>query len=825
MGYKSFFLLLSILGNLFLGSYVMLHNPRGLQNRIFSLFIFNLVLWSFVNFLITISSNIYSVEILGKFAYAIGSIIPATFATFVYVFPKINKNISKKPLYIIYSICIPLIILSFTSLLQMGIKIINEEFRPVLGILHPLFSAYEVVGMSYGLWLLYRKWMLSNTKYEQSQMKFTFIGILVSTIIALISNVILPLIGISSLVSIGPTLTVIIIGFTAYTIVRYRLFDINIIVKKTAIYTILTALVTAFYIVGVLLAERLFSGIIGYRTFFPAVFAALLVAFIFLPLREKIQNFVDKVFGKKKYEYQRVLQKMGKELSRVLSLAKLLNYILKNITEAMDIDAGAIYLREGNKFQVKATFGEIKTKKIIFSRSSSLILWMKQRKDVVIREELERIKESRKTESMKDSLDKIGASIAVPIMRENVLTGIIFLKSKSSKDMFTEEDINLLLTLAHQAGVAIENARLYTQVEQAKIYQENILKNLVNAVIVTDKDGKVRIFNEKAEQITGLSALQVIGKNHRKILPEIFSRFIIDAKKFGKGLSSHEIEYIKDKGKTMILGVGTAVMRSQNNKLNGVTLVLADLTEIRVLEHQLNRAEELAMVGTLAAGMAHEIKNPLVAINTFLELLPEKYDDPEFRGEFSQAALEEVKKINDLIHRLLNFAQPKPPNFTLSHIHKCIDDSLTFMNSKLNSHNITVVKKYSPKVPESFIDKTRFDEVLLNLILNAVEAMEKGGKLYITTSYKKVGSIGRVLLKIKDTGEGISSENLLRIFDPFFTTKDNGTGLGLAIVYRAIADHGGKIEAESKVGKGTTFSISLPVFLKKSEHKLAAIKT
>ena len=392
--------------------------------------------------------------------------------------------------------------------------------------------------------------------------------------------------------------------------------------------------------------------------------------------------------------------------------------------------------------------------------------------------------------------------------------------------MFTEEDIDLLLTLANQAGVAIENARLYTQVEQAKVYQENILRNLANAVIVTDGEEKIRIFNEKAEQITGFSASSIIGKNYKKVMPEIFARFITDAKKFGRGLSNHEVEYIKGKGKRMIISVGTAVMKGKGNKIDGVTLVLADLTEIRALEHQLDRAEELATVGTLAAGMAHEIKNPLVAINTFLELLPEKYNDPEFRDEFAGAAREEVGKINDLIHRLLHFAQPKPPNFTLCNIHECVDESLKFMVTKLTSHNVTVIKKYANNVPGTFIDKTRFDEIMLNLILNAVEAMESGGKLYITISYKKYnGRGGSILLAIRDTGEGIPSKNISRVFDPFFTTKNDGTGLGLAIVYRAIADHGGKIEVDSKLNKGTTFFISLPVFSKESEYnKLIHLK-
>jgi len=824
------FLLVGALLNLGFGIYILCHNPKRIQNRIFSLFIFFLVTWTSVNFLISISDNIEVIGVLGKLAYVIGSIIPVALAVFIYVFPRINKDISTTPLYLLFTVCVFLIILViFTPLIQSGVKVTEASFRPILGPWYSLFAIYEGLGMVYCLWFLYTKWKFSQNKYEQLQIKFIFFGILIATSIALIGSVILPLFDISAMIYLGPTLTVVIIGFATYAIVRYRLFDITIVIKKTAIYTLLTGIVTAFYVIGVLLAERLFRETVGYQTFFPAIFAALVVAFLFLPLREKIQTFVDKIFGKKKYEYQGVLKEVGKELSKVLPFQKLLKYILKSITETMGVNGGAVYLSEANIFRLKSLLGNFPHKSTRISFDDSIISWMMDKKDVIIKDELERMGESMQIQTMKKSLNKVGADVAVPIIRENILTGIIFLKGKSSGDVFTGEDIDLLLTIASQAGVAIENARLYTQVEQTKIYQENILKNLANAVIVTDKDDRIRIFNEKAQKITAISASDAIGKNYKKVLPKELSQAIGDVKKFGKGFSSYEIEYARDEEKTdktkpLVLGVGTVAMKGKNNKVNGVILVLADLTEIRTLEHQLNRAEELATVGTLAAGMAHEIKNPLVAINTFFELLPQKYDDPQFRKEFSASACEEVKKINDLIHRLLNFAQPKAPNFMLNHIHKCIDESLKFMKTKFESYGIEIIKKYSPDVPENYIDKIRFDEIILNLLLNAIEAMEKGGKLYIITSYEKTDNGRQILLKVQDTGEGMPPENLSRVFDPFFTTKDGGTGLGLAIVYRAVVDHGGNIEVESEVGRGTTFLISLPLFLKAFRRNLASIK-
>jgi PAS domain S-box-containing protein len=826
-------LIVSTLVNLVIGTYVLSKGPKKTVNRALSLFVYSVSLWSLFTLLVSVLKDIRWVTFFGHWCFAMGAFLPITILYFSIVFPKSPPQRNKLNYGIPtlnYSVVIIggfFFLLSFTQLIQKEVYYLPSGIlRPKVGVLHPMYIVYLVGGVALSLSYLFKKWKATKIGIEALQLKVLFTGLLIGTSLAIVANAILPGLGFPNLVSLGPTFTVIIVGFTAYAIVRYRLFDITVVIRKTAIYALLTGAVTAFYIVGVLLAERLFRGIVGYQTFFPAAFAALLVAFVFLPLREKIQSFVDRLFGKKRYESQKVLKQMGKELSKVLSLSRLLRYILKNITETMGINSGSIYLREGRSFQAKATLGGALNNNVNFSQNSLLIFWMKQRRDVVIREELERMGESKKIQDMKNSLDKIGAEIAIPIIRESVLIGIIFLKSKSSGDIFNQEDIDLLLTLANQAGVAIENARLYTQVEQAKIYQENILKNLTSAVIVTDKKDKIRIFNEKAEDIIGLSASKVIGKEHKGALPGVLSRFISDAKKFTKGFSSHEIKYYKkDRENPMILGVGTAVMKDKNNRINGVTLVLTDLTEIRTLEHQLGRAEELATVGTLAAGMAHEIKNPLVAINTFLELLPEKYDDPQFRGEFSKAALEEVKRINELIHRLLHFAQPKPPNFIMCHIHECIDESLKFMNTKLNNHNITVIRKYSHEVPESFIDKTRFDEVLLNLFINTIEAMEKGGKLYITTSYMKTGNKGRILLKIKDTGQGIPPENLPRVFDPFFSTKANGTGLGLAIVYRAITDHGGTIEVKSEMNKGTTFFISLPVFSRKPEQELLTLKS
>jgi len=252
------------------------------------------------------------------------------------------------------------------------------------------------------------------------------------------------------------------------------------------------------------------------------------------------------------------------------------------------------------------------------------------------------------------------------------------------------------------------------------------------------------------------------------------------------------------------------------------------------LREELQKNEKLKAVATLAAGMAHEIKNPLTSIKTFTEYLPQKGTDPAFREKFHHIVGHEVERINHIVRQLLEFSKPSDLDLRESDINKLLDETLDLLNNDFLKYNIKVQKQYTP-LPPINIDPSQMKQVFLNLFLNAVDAMPTGGTITIqtntinpTNAMNPINSINNprhttydirntnpVAITITDTGHGIAKEDLKHIFDPFFTKKEGGTGLGLSVVHGIIEKHGGHINVSSRLDYGTIFTITLPLNFKK----------
>jgi signal transduction histidine kinase len=227
---------------------------------------------------------------------------------------------------------------------------------------------------------------------------------------------------------------------------------------------------------------------------------------------------------------------------------------------------------------------------------------------------------------------------------------------------------------------------------------------------------------------------------------------------------------------------------------------------IERLEQETRHTEKLKAISTLAAGMAHEIKNPLASIKTFAEYLPQKGDDPSFRQKFGRIVGQEVEKINALVQRLLEFAKPAQPQKQPTRLSQLIDETVELLQGRLLSQRIELIRAYGDQetVP---VDPAQMKQALLNVLLNSIEAMERPGRITIAT----VPEDGHLDVVVSDTGSGIAKKDLARVCDPFYTTKPAGTGLGLSVVHSIVQEHGGRVAIESDVGRGTTVRIRLPV--------------
>ena len=223
-------------------------------------------------------------------------------------------------------------------------------------------------------------------------------------------------------------------------------------------------------------------------------------------------------------------------------------------------------------------------------------------------------------------------------------------------------------------------------------------------------------------------------------------------------------------------------------------------------------AERLASLGYVAAGLAHEIKNPLVSIKTLAQLLPERYDDQEFRYQFTNIAISEIDRIVNIVSDLLNFAKTSEPNFSLLDIQGLIDEVIGLLSARFKECGVFVSRNYTAEIPPIYGDRAQLKQLFLNLFLNSQEAMKKGGGISVDLTIGKDGDeIKKVIIKITDTGAGIEKENMQHVFEPFFTTKDKGTGLGLSICKRMVSNHGGEIFLDSIDKLGTTVTVELPV--------------
>ncbi|MFZ0391611.1 MAG: ATP-binding protein, partial [Calditrichia bacterium] len=294
----------------------------------------------------------------------------------------------------------------------------------------------------------------------------------------------------------------------------------------------------------------------------------------------------------------------------------------------------------------------------------------------------------------------------------------------------------------------------------------------------------------------------------------------------GKRMDEKEIKFRQKNGKSLIVGLSSSPIHDENNQFDGIVLLFRDLTEVRHLKHQIERMERLALLGELSAGIAHEVRNPLAGIKVAAQVLEESYGGSEFQLQMVERIVREVDKANRLLKEFFKFARPTKPKLAFHDVEMIIDGVYLLLAPKLKKRNIQFVTEFGDDVPQAFVDETQLEQIILNLFLNAADAMPEGGNLKVSTMRRKLklldderermksgnDDFSYVIIKISDNGKGIPAETQPKVFNPFFTTKTDGLGLGLSICSRLIEENSGKIDFASQQGKGTTFVLALPAF-------------
>jgi two-component system NtrC family sensor kinase len=392
------------------------------------------------------------------------------------------------------------------------------------------------------------------------------------------------------------------------------------------------------------------------------------------------------------------------------------------------------------------------------------------------------------------------------------------------------EGINLDIT---------ERKRIEEELREANEFFRNLIESSVDGIIVTDMKGNILIFNKGAESITGYTAEEVIGKIHiTRLYPERMANEIMEKLRSqdygGVGKLSPVPLAVRNKtGEQIPIQLSAALIFDRRGKEIASVGIFTDMRPRLTMERKLQEthlqlvsSEKMASLGKLAAGIAHEINNPLGGILIYSSLLMEDLPEEDPKRQDLGRVVQEAGRCKEIVRSLLEFARQTEPKTDPVDINRAITDGLFFIENQALFHNIRIVKNLDPSLPLATGNAGQLKQVFMNIIINAAEAMHGTGDLTIATS--SAPDQNSILMEFTDTGEGIREENLSRIFEPFFTTKDvgKGTGLGLATSYGIIEDHGGKIFVKSKVGEGTTFTIELPMYLDRtgSEEKQPAAR-
>jgi two-component system NtrC family sensor kinase len=585
-------------------------------------------------------------------------------------------------------------------------------------------------------------------------------------------------------------------AFTA-ALVRYRLDDLGLILRRASVEVIAAFSVVGIYAVTVLVLRSLGEGGLLPLTRNVARWVAILpVAAAYPPVRAAVRAGIERAFFRKRYSYRATLLDFARELSAESDLAQVLERLRERVMATLGLEDARVLLRlEGARFASED------------ARSVEL--------------DPERL---RRLEGEAHVHVEPGALPPLPWARhlfgmrvKGSLRAVLAVPDRPDAPL-TSEDVSLLSTLAAHAATAIEATRLLHEVRQQaaelgrlQSRQERILESSSVGLLLTDAEGRVLAWNRTLELIYGLPRAEALGKHVGEVFPLHLVRRIqrqLDGAEEVEGRLYRQT-LVNRRGERRVVNLSISPADPDRQTDGARVVTFDDVTERLQLEEQVSRQERLASLGMLAAGVAHEINTPLTGISSFTQMLLEDTAPADPRHALLSKIEDQSRRVSSIANSLLNLARPERSAFEDLSLNDAVAEVLHWFTPEVTPRGVRVVFDPDPALPGLRGHKGKLQQVLLNLLRNAADAVRQGGRIDVRTAARD----GRVVLEVVDDGVGIREEDLPRVFDPFFTTKGRGkgTGLGLAISYGIVREHDGDMQVESAPGEWTRFRVELPL--------------
>jgi len=605
-----------------------------------------------------------------------------------------------------------------------------------------------------------------------------------------------------------------------YAIVRYRLMDVDVIFKRGMVYTLATGAIAVGYFFAIAIVAAVLRGTRIERTGTAGLIIAIfLTALLFDPLKNIIQRRIDRLFYRNRYDYRNTLVAFGRDLNSETDLDKMLSAVVDRLSSTLLVDRLAIFLASTD---APTTFTLAKSFGINSTQALDLSFLSKDRPEFLTghlffdntRQAL------RETPAAQHAIAQLDLNYYIPCTVQSRVIAVLGLGKSMKGDFLSNEDVQLLETLAGYAGIAIQNAQLYASLEQKalayerlKDFNENIVESISVGVLAVDLADRIESWNSQMEVMYAMPRSEVIGKPLSEVAPVAFMEEYYRVRQNAGIHNLYKFRLNTPAGDTRIANIAIAPLVTKRFSVIGRLIIVDDITERIQLETQLSQAEKMSSIGLLAAGVAHEVNTPLAVISSYTQMLSKQLQGDEKKNSLLEKITRQTFRASEIVNNLLNFSRTSGTEFAEIDINQVINDTLALLEHQLKTGKIKVEQEKSSHMPLIFGNAGKLQQVFLNLFLNAKDAMPQGGMLRISTSNGDA-----VHVTVSDTGTGIAQEHIERIYDPFFTTKTGsrdgqrrGTGLGLSVTYGIIQEHAGKIRVESRPGEGTIFYLEFPM--------------
>jgi PAS domain S-box-containing protein len=696
----------------------------------------------------------------------------------------------------------------------------SESF---VGFFYKLSFAHFVVALLASVFFLVRTWSTAKSAVVRQQMKWLIWGSLLAIAPFTFLYAVAYLLGTQTdpWLTDAAVLPLILIPLAfGYSVVRYRLMDVELVVRRVFVYVFTTLAISLMvgavvYLAG-LYALRADEGANSGEITLGVVVAIVAMAAIVIiaaPVKNFLQEQIDRLFYGERYDMRNSLLDFGRTLSATTALDPLLDSLVSRLQQVMNVGRIAIFVEDKHSsggYRVARAAG-LSAEMVVPPDFREMIRVRSAETGVVRTDDLDLIPET--TGFVRRALHYY-----VPCVVRGRMVAVIGLGRAADGSLLSSEDVQILLTVSGYVAVAIENSLLYqeqgdraAELKLLKEFNESIIESINVGLLAVDLDGRVTRLNSALEEILDISRNKAVGQRIENLFSEDFTdtlRQVLgnDRWRLSQTRNIYKIHTATFTGRTLVLNISIAPLQDHT----GALVVLEDVTSRVRLEEQLLQREKLSSIGLLAAGVAHEVNTPLTGVSSYTQMLLGMLAETDPKHALLLKVRRQAERATNIVNNLLNFSRTgDATEFTEIDIGRVLDDTLQLLEPQLRGNQIEIIRAYDPECPQVFGNAGKLQQVFTNLLLNARDAITAGGSIRISTNPAADHSL---MIEVSDSGMGIAPENVAKIYDPFYTTKGvgRGTGLGLAVSYGIVQEHSGHISVESNPGRGTTFRITLP---------------